>query len=175
VENEIYATHTHVARVRVMKTVTGSYRGIVHLRRVGAEPESDDPHQTEQDSRVRIRNEMPRALLPASCSKSVSSELPRRPSEPRQSAKGRKRRRRQPCGLAETAMRGLPSMRSSPKSTRKDFFHLSRLRLPEQAGGHRPRRGGTPAACPARRRVAHSCGGGHEVRLQGVPYRRVAS
>jgi hypothetical protein len=29
--------------------VTGSYRGIVHLRRVGAEPESDDPHQTEQD------------------------------------------------------------------------------------------------------------------------------
>lgn len=48
-ENEIYATHTHVARVRVMKTVTGSYRGIVHLRRVGAEPESDDPRQTEQD------------------------------------------------------------------------------------------------------------------------------
>ena len=48
-EDEIYATHTYVARVRVMKTVTGSYRGIVHLRRVGAEPESDDPHQTEQD------------------------------------------------------------------------------------------------------------------------------
>jgi hypothetical protein len=49
VEDEIYATHTHIARVRVMKTVAGSYRGIVHLREVGAEPESDDPHETETD------------------------------------------------------------------------------------------------------------------------------
>jgi hypothetical protein len=48
-EDEIYATQTHMARVRIMKTVTGSYRGIVHLRRVGEEAESDDPHQTEQD------------------------------------------------------------------------------------------------------------------------------
>ncbi|AUT75842.1 hypothetical protein C2L64_46985 [Paraburkholderia hospita] len=48
-EDEIYATHTHIARVRVMKTVTGSYRGIVHLREVGAEPESDDPQETEMD------------------------------------------------------------------------------------------------------------------------------
>ncbi|NPT60819.1 hypothetical protein [Paraburkholderia elongata] len=49
-EDEIYATHTHLARVRVMKTVTGPYRGIVvHLRRVGAEPDSDDPHETEQE------------------------------------------------------------------------------------------------------------------------------
>ena len=47
VEDEIYATHTHIARVRVMKTVAGSYRGIVHLREVGAEPDSDDPHETE--------------------------------------------------------------------------------------------------------------------------------
>jgi hypothetical protein len=47
VEDEIYATHTHIARVRVMKTVSGSYRGIVHLREVGAEPESDDPHETK--------------------------------------------------------------------------------------------------------------------------------
>jgi hypothetical protein len=49
VEDEVYATHTHVARVRVIKTAAGSYRGIVHLRRVGAEPESDDPHETEQE------------------------------------------------------------------------------------------------------------------------------
>jgi hypothetical protein len=49
VEDEVFATHTHVARVRVMQTVTGSYRGIVHLRRVRAEPESDDPHETEQE------------------------------------------------------------------------------------------------------------------------------
>jgi hypothetical protein len=49
VEDEIYATHTHLARVRVMKTVTGSYRGIVHLRPVGGDPESDDPHETEQE------------------------------------------------------------------------------------------------------------------------------
>ncbi|CAN7795095.1 hypothetical protein [Paraburkholderia hospita] len=48
-EDEIYATHTHIARVRVMKTGAGSYRGIVHLREVGAEPESDDPHETEID------------------------------------------------------------------------------------------------------------------------------
>ncbi|CAN7799088.1 hypothetical protein LJR022_009681 [Paraburkholderia hospita] len=32
-----------------MKTGAGSYRGIVHLREVGAEPESDDPHETETD------------------------------------------------------------------------------------------------------------------------------
>jgi hypothetical protein len=49
VEDEIYATHTHIVRVRVMKTVAGSYRGIVHLREVGAEPESDDPHETDRD------------------------------------------------------------------------------------------------------------------------------
>ena len=46
-EDEIYATHTHIARVRVMKIVAGSYRGIGHLREVGAEPKSDDPHETE--------------------------------------------------------------------------------------------------------------------------------
>ncbi|WP_143810921.1 hypothetical protein [Paraburkholderia piptadeniae] len=48
-DDEIYATHTHIARVRVMKTVTGTYRGIVHLREVGAEPESDVLHKTETD------------------------------------------------------------------------------------------------------------------------------
>ncbi|MEP9328930.1 hypothetical protein PPMP20_38660 [Paraburkholderia phymatum] len=32
-----------------MKTVAGTYRGIVHLREVGAEPESDEPHETEID------------------------------------------------------------------------------------------------------------------------------
>ena len=48
-EDEIYATDTHIARVRVMKTVAGSYRGIVHLREVGAEPETDDPHETDKD------------------------------------------------------------------------------------------------------------------------------
>ena len=46
-EDEIYATHTHIARVRVIRTVSGSYRGIVHLREVGADPESDHPHETE--------------------------------------------------------------------------------------------------------------------------------
>jgi len=49
VKDEIYATHTHIARVRVMKTVAGTYRGIVHLREVGAEPESDDLHEIETD------------------------------------------------------------------------------------------------------------------------------
>ena len=46
-KDEIYATHTHITRVRVMKTAAGTYRGIVHLREVGAEPESDEPHETE--------------------------------------------------------------------------------------------------------------------------------
>ncbi|MBP0592653.1 hypothetical protein J8I87_23530 [Paraburkholderia sp. LEh10] len=48
-KDEIYATTTHIARVRVMKTGAGTYRGIVHLREVGAEPEADDPHETEMD------------------------------------------------------------------------------------------------------------------------------
>ena len=48
-KDEIYATHTHITRVRVMKTVAGTYRGIVHLREVGVEPEADDPHETEMD------------------------------------------------------------------------------------------------------------------------------
>ncbi|MEM5372334.1 hypothetical protein V4C53_40820 [Paraburkholderia azotifigens] len=62
-DDEIYATHTHIARVRVMKTAAGTYRGIVHLREVGAEPESDDPHETEMEfsHEVQGRN-APRAL-----------------------------------------------------------------------------------------------------------------
>ena len=48
-KDEIYATHTHITRVRVMKTAAGTYRGIVHLREVGAEPDADVLHETETD------------------------------------------------------------------------------------------------------------------------------
>jgi hypothetical protein len=32
-----------------MKTAAGTYRGIVHLREVGAEPDADVLHETETD------------------------------------------------------------------------------------------------------------------------------
>jgi hypothetical protein len=48
-DDEVYATHTHVARVRVIETVKGFYRGFVHLRRIGDDPESAEQHQTEEE------------------------------------------------------------------------------------------------------------------------------
>jgi hypothetical protein len=43
-EDEVYATHTHVVCVRVMKTVKSLYRGFVYLRRIGDDPESAERH-----------------------------------------------------------------------------------------------------------------------------------
>jgi hypothetical protein len=48
-DDEVYATHTHVARVRVIETVKGFYRGFVYLRRIGDDPESAEQHQTEEE------------------------------------------------------------------------------------------------------------------------------
>lgn len=48
-DDEVYATHTHVARVRVIETAKGFYRGFVYLRRIGDDPESGEQHQTEEE------------------------------------------------------------------------------------------------------------------------------
>ena len=48
-DDEVHATHTHVARVRVIETVKGFYRGFVYLRRIGDDPESAEQHQTEEE------------------------------------------------------------------------------------------------------------------------------
>jgi hypothetical protein len=48
-DDEVYATHTHVARVRVIESVKGFYRGFVYLRRIGDDPESAEQHQTEEE------------------------------------------------------------------------------------------------------------------------------
>lgn len=34
-DDEVYATHTHVARVRLIEPAKGFYRGFVYLRRIG--------------------------------------------------------------------------------------------------------------------------------------------
>ena len=89
-DDEVYATHTHVARVRVIETVKGFYRGFVYLRRIGDDPESGEQHQTERNLHGRFKRGMPRALLPANCSKSTSSGFMRRRSELRRQPKHRK-------------------------------------------------------------------------------------
>ena len=48
-DDEMCTTHTHVARLRVMKTVSGRYRGIVHVHRIGKDPDSSEQHDTEGD------------------------------------------------------------------------------------------------------------------------------
>ncbi|WP_235362729.1 hypothetical protein [Burkholderia sp. A9] len=48
-DDEVCTTHTHVARLRVMKTVSGRYRGIVHVHRIGEDPDSSEQHDTEGD------------------------------------------------------------------------------------------------------------------------------
>jgi hypothetical protein len=57
-DDEVYATHTHVARVRVIETVAGRYRGFVYLRRIGDDPDSAQLHHTEEDfaREVEARN-----------------------------------------------------------------------------------------------------------------------
>lgn len=48
-DDEVCTTHTHVARLRVMKTVSGRYRGIVHVHCIGKGPDSSEQHDTEGD------------------------------------------------------------------------------------------------------------------------------
>ncbi|WP_260436196.1 hypothetical protein [Burkholderia sp. Bp9143] len=48
-DDEVCKTLTHVARLRVMKTMSGRFRGIVHLHRIGEEPGTYEKHHTERD------------------------------------------------------------------------------------------------------------------------------
>ncbi|WP_321942996.1 hypothetical protein [Paraburkholderia tropica] len=45
----IFTSDTHVARVVVLETAIGKFRGYVYLRRATDEPEAEAPHQTEAD------------------------------------------------------------------------------------------------------------------------------
>ncbi|RBJ74109.1 hypothetical protein C3L29_033935 [Pseudomonas sp. MWU12-2534b] len=53
-DDEVCTTHTHVARLRVMKTVSGRYRGIVHLHRIGEDPGFSEQHDTEGDFATNV-------------------------------------------------------------------------------------------------------------------------
>ncbi|CAN0621227.1 protein of unknown function [Burkholderia multivorans] len=58
VDDEVCTTHTHVARLRVMKTMSGRYRAIVYLHRIGEDPGSSVQHdiETEFSSDVEARD-----------------------------------------------------------------------------------------------------------------------
>ncbi|WP_446901150.1 hypothetical protein [Burkholderia sp. YIM B11467] len=44
-----FSTKTHFARIRVMESARGLYRGYVYLRRTDEGPNEDPPYQTESD------------------------------------------------------------------------------------------------------------------------------
>lgn len=44
-----FSTRTHFARIRVMESARGLYRGYVYLRRVTEGPNDDPPYQTDTD------------------------------------------------------------------------------------------------------------------------------
>ena len=57
-DDEVCTTHTHVARLRVMKTLSERYRGIVYLHRIGEDPGFSEQHhiETEFSSDVEARD-----------------------------------------------------------------------------------------------------------------------
>ena len=44
-----FSTRTHFARIRVMESARGWYRGYVYLRRATEGPNDDPPYQTDAD------------------------------------------------------------------------------------------------------------------------------
>ncbi|EKS9883893.1 hypothetical protein C5615_16850 [Burkholderia cepacia] len=44
-----FSTKTHFARIRVMESARGVYRGYVYLRRTDEGPNDDPPYQTDFD------------------------------------------------------------------------------------------------------------------------------
>ncbi|WP_249744662.1 hypothetical protein [Burkholderia pyrrocinia] len=44
-----FSTKTHFARIRVMESAHGLYRGYVYLRRTNEGPNDDPPYQTDSD------------------------------------------------------------------------------------------------------------------------------
>jgi hypothetical protein len=49
VEDLTFTSKTHVARIRVMETTSGLYRGYVYLSRAAEGPNDDHPYQTDAD------------------------------------------------------------------------------------------------------------------------------
>lgn len=49
VHDEVYSTHTYVARLRVMSTKSGCYRGVVYLHCIGEDPGTAVQHDTEME------------------------------------------------------------------------------------------------------------------------------
>ena len=45
----IFSTTTHCARIRVMESAHGTFRGYVYLRRAAKGPNDDSPYQTDTD------------------------------------------------------------------------------------------------------------------------------
>jgi hypothetical protein len=52
-EDELFATDTHVARIAIMETAPGRFRGYVYIRRLEEEPDAEVPHQTVEDFPTR--------------------------------------------------------------------------------------------------------------------------
>ena len=48
-EDLIFTSDTHIARVHVMKTEAGLYRGYVYLRRTNDPQQGEQPYQTDLD------------------------------------------------------------------------------------------------------------------------------
>jgi hypothetical protein len=66
-EDEIYTSTTHIARVHVMETSLGSYVGYVYLRRAEEDPEMEAPFQTD--------SEYPRDDLARDAARALASRL----------------------------------------------------------------------------------------------------
>ncbi|GBH26782.1 hypothetical protein BvRS1_38310 [Burkholderia vietnamiensis] len=45
----IFSTTTHCARIRIMESAHGTFRGYVYLRRATEGPNDDSPYQTDAD------------------------------------------------------------------------------------------------------------------------------
>lgn len=62
-EDEIYTSDTHVARVHIMEVSHGVYVGYVYLRRASEEPHMESPFQVEGEySRRDLAMDAARAL-----------------------------------------------------------------------------------------------------------------
>lgn len=51
-EQQLFSTETYVARVAVMETVAGKFRGYAYIRRWEEQPAAEVPHQTDEDFEI---------------------------------------------------------------------------------------------------------------------------
>ncbi|WP_042885006.1 hypothetical protein [Cupriavidus necator] len=52
-EDELFATDTHMARIEVRETDSGLFRGFVYIRRLEEGPDAEVLHQTVEDFPTR--------------------------------------------------------------------------------------------------------------------------